>query len=94
MVYCRRIKANKNTRDIGGKKIDRITNIEEAGKTAEEFYKQAEFDELIMVSAINHTNLDKLEEIIVSYLPDGPRYYPGGYDNRSASEVYCRGNNP
>jgi len=57
-------------------KIDRITNIEEAGKTAEEFYKQAEFDELIMVSAINHTNLDKLEEIIVSYLPDGPRYYP------------------
>jgi len=57
-------------------KIDMVQNIEEAERRARDFWEQAEFDEMIVVSAINRTNLDKLESIIVSYLPVGPKYYP------------------
>lgn len=34
------------------------------------------YDEVIAVSALYRTNLDKLEEIIKKYLPEGPQYYP------------------
>jgi len=34
------------------------------------------YDEVITVSALYRTNLDKLEEIIKKYLPEGPQYYP------------------
>ncbi|MGC8970668.1 MAG: GTPase Era [bacterium] len=34
------------------------------------------YDEVISVSALYKTNLDKLEEIIKKYLPEGPQYYP------------------
>ena len=35
-----------------------------------------EFDDMIMISAVDRTNLDRLEHTIVSYLPIGPKYYP------------------
>ncbi|MCX7795833.1 MAG: GTPase Era, partial [bacterium] len=35
------------------------------------------YDEVISISALYRTNLDKLEETIKKYLPEGPQYYPG-----------------
>jgi GTP-binding protein Era len=34
------------------------------------------YDEVIPISALYGTNLDKLEEAIKKYLPEGPQYYP------------------
>ncbi len=34
------------------------------------------FSEIIPVSALNHTNIEKLIQLIQSFLPEGPRYYP------------------
>ncbi len=36
----------------------------------------AQFDYAIPVSALRGTNLDKLVDILVSYLPEGPMYFP------------------
>lgn len=34
------------------------------------------YDEVVPISALYRTNLDRLEEIIEKYLPEGPQYYP------------------
>lgn len=34
------------------------------------------YDEVISISALYRTNLDRLEETIKKYLPEGPQYYP------------------
>lgn len=34
------------------------------------------YNEIVPVSALYRTNLDKLEELIKKYLPEGPQYYP------------------
>ncbi|MBC7321095.1 GTPase Era [bacterium] len=34
------------------------------------------YDEVVTISALYRTNLDKLEETIEKYLPEGPQYYP------------------
>lgn len=34
------------------------------------------FAETFVISALNHTNCDELKEKIVTYLPNGPQYYP------------------
>ncbi|MBN1247919.1 MAG: GTPase Era [Anaerolineae bacterium] len=33
--------------------------------------------EVIAVSALEETNVDQLEDAILNYVPEGPRYYPG-----------------
>lgn len=45
-------------------------------KTLEEYNKVLEFKEIIPISAINGKNTDKLLELIVNNLPEGPMYYP------------------
>ncbi|MBM7581835.1 GTP-binding protein Era [Caldicoprobacter guelmensis] len=57
-------------------KVDRVESVEDARRAAEDFCEEADFDEVLLVSALNGTNLDKLESVIVSYLPEGPKYYP------------------
>lgn len=57
-------------------KVDRVESVENAEKMAQELCQEGGFDEVILVSALNGTNLDKLENTIVSYLPEGPKYYP------------------
>lgn len=57
-------------------KVDRVKSVENAEKMAQELCQEGGFDEVILVSALNGTNLDKLENTIVSYLPEGPKYYP------------------
>lgn len=57
-------------------KVDKVESVENAEKMAQELCQEGGFDEVILVSALNGTNLDKLENTIVSYLPEGPKYYP------------------
>lgn len=57
-------------------KVDRVESVEDARRAAEDFCEEANFNEVLLVSALNGTNLDKLESVIVSYLPEGPKYYP------------------
>ena len=61
---------------LAANKIDKVGKIEEAERQAKEFQQQMEFDDMIMISAVDRTNLDRLEHTIVSYLPIGPKYYP------------------
>jgi GTP-binding protein Era len=35
-----------------------------------------DFDETVLVSALHHTNTDRLLQLILDYLPVGPAYYP------------------
>ncbi len=45
-------------------------------KTLEEYTKILDFNEIIPISAINGKNTDKLLELVVNELPEGPMYYP------------------
>jgi GTP-binding protein Era len=45
-------------------------------KTLEEYAKVFDFKEIIPISAINGKNADKLLELVVDNLPEGPMYYP------------------
>lgn len=68
---------------IKDKKIPKIfilNKIDELGSqevinTLDKYSKAMEFDEYIPISAMNGKNLDKLIEIILKYLPEGPKYY-------------------
>lgn len=56
-------------------KIDENPN-ERVAKTVSEYSKEIKFDEVIPISAVNGKNVDTLMELIVKYLPEGPKYYP------------------
>jgi len=45
-------------------------------KTLEEYTKVLDFKEIIPISAINGKKADKLLELVVDQLPEGPMYYP------------------
>ncbi len=45
-------------------------------KTLEEYTKVLDFKEIIPISAINGKNTEKLLELVVDQLPEGPMYYP------------------
>lgn len=56
-------------------KIDKISKTELLEILT--YYSQQElFKEIIPISALTKDNTDRLLEIIKSYLPEGPRYYP------------------
>lgn len=42
----------------------------------ESYQAELEFDEVIPVSALEGNNVDRLLEVIASYLEEGPQYYP------------------
>lgn len=42
----------------------------------ESYQAEVEFDEVIPVSALDGNNVDVLLEVIISYLEEGPQYYP------------------
>ncbi|GAA0122198.1 MAG: GTPase Era [Clostridium argentinense] len=56
-------------------KIDENPN-ERVAKTIAEYAEYFKFEEVIPISAINGKNVDKVNELIVNYLPEGPKYYP------------------
>lgn len=56
-------------------KIDESTQ-EKVAKTLQLFAKQMEFKEIIPISARKGKNVDKLVELMVQNMPEGPKYYP------------------
>ena len=74
---------NEEGLELIGKKpsmllINKIDLIDErqALPLAEAYLKKHPFDEIIPVSALKGTNLEVLQQVIVSYLPEGPPLYP------------------
>jgi GTP-binding protein Era len=45
-------------------------------KTLQMYSELMEFDEIIPISALKGKNVDKLIELMVDYMPEGPQYYP------------------
>ena len=56
-------------------KIDLVAE-KEALPVAQAYSERHEFEEIIPVSALKGANLDTLKNLIVSYLPGGPPFYP------------------
>lgn len=56
-------------------KIDETTQ-ERVAETLKNYSEEFKFTEIIPISAIKGKNVDKLKELMVSYMPEGPKYYP------------------
>ncbi|SKA75662.1 GTP-binding protein Era [Clostridium sp. USBA 49] len=56
-------------------KIDENTK-ERVAKTIKNYSEYFNFTEVIPISAIKGTNTDTLLNLMVNYLPEGPKYYP------------------
>ncbi|EGT3615159.1 GTPase Era [Clostridium perfringens] len=56
-------------------KVDE-SSPEKVAKTLELFSKEYDFAEMIPISAMKGKNTDKLLELMIKYLPEGPKYYP------------------
>lgn len=56
-------------------KIDE-NSADRVAKTLDEYTKLFDFDQIIPISAMNGKNTDKLLELVVDKLPEGPKYYP------------------
>lgn len=52
-------------------------------------FSEAAYDEIIPISARTGKNMDKLREIIVSYLPQGPKYFPDDMMTDQPERVIC-----
>ncbi|WP_041282955.1 GTPase Era [Desulfofundulus kuznetsovii] len=57
-------------------KIDLLENKAELLPLIDVFRQKYNFAEIIPVSTLKPENLDRLVELVVSYLPYGPKYYP------------------
>ncbi|MGL5380821.1 GTPase Era [Clostridium sp.] len=56
-------------------KVDEFTQ-ERVAKTLEMYAKEFDFKEIIPISALKGKNVDKLIELMVEAMPEGPKYYP------------------
>lgn len=56
-------------------KIDQV-KPEKVATTLMQYAKEMEFAEIIPISAFKAKNTDKLVELMVKYMPEGPQYYP------------------
>ncbi|AYE33354.1 GTPase Era [Clostridium septicum] len=56
-------------------KIDEFTQ-DRVAKTLEMYSKEFDFKEIIPISAIKGKNVDKLVELMIEKMPEGPKYYP------------------
>lgn len=56
-------------------KIDQI-HPDELVKITDSYKSKYDFAEIIPISALQGNNVDRLLEMIQSYLPEGPQYYP------------------
>jgi len=56
-------------------KIDENTQ-ERVAESLKNYSSEFDFAEIIPISAIKGKNVDKLKELMISYMPEGPRYYP------------------
>ena len=74
MEIFEKIKDKKIPKIFVLNKIDEIKS-EQVMVALEKYSKVMKFDEYIPVSALQGKNLDKLLELILKYLPEGPKYY-------------------
>jgi len=56
-------------------KIDEFTQ-ERVAKTLQMYSAELDFKEIIPISALKGKNVDKLVELMVDIMPEGPKYYP------------------
>jgi GTPase len=56
-------------------KIDETTQ-ERVAETLKNYSAEFNFAEIIPIAAIKGKNVDMLKELMVSYMPEGPKYYP------------------
>lgn len=56
-------------------KVDENTQ-DRVAKSLAMYSKEFDFKEIVPISALKGKNVDKLLELMVSYLPEGPKYYP------------------
>lgn len=56
-------------------KIDEFTQ-ERVAKTLQMYSSEMEFKEIIPISALKGKNVDKLVELMINSMPEGPKYYP------------------
>lgn len=59
-------------------KIDTVS-YETVDKTIEVFKEQYDFKDILPISALENKNIDLLKHTIVSYMPEGPQYFPSDY---------------
>ncbi|WHE07921.1 GTPase Era [Thermoanaerobacterium thermosaccharolyticum] len=59
-------------------KIDTVP-YEAVDKTIEIFKAQYNFKDILPISALKNKNIDLLKHTIVSYMPEGPQYFPSDY---------------
>ena len=67
-------------------KIDLIKK-ERVIKLIDDLSKKYKFSEIIPVSALKNQNVNRLIDVIISYLPEGPFYYPEDQIAASPEEV-------
>jgi GTP-binding protein Era len=60
---------------LAANKMD-IANQEKAREQIKEFKDLGSFTEVVEISAVQKTNIKQLEQKLVSFLPEGPKYYP------------------
>ncbi|MCR1952513.1 MULTISPECIES: GTPase Era [unclassified Clostridium] len=56
-------------------KIDEFTQ-ERVAKTLQMYSSELDFKEIIPISALRGKNVDKLVELMIETMPEGPKYYP------------------
>lgn len=56
-------------------KIDEFTQ-ERVAKTLQNYSKEYNFKEIIPISALKGKNVDRLVELMINVMPEGPKYYP------------------
>lgn len=56
-------------------KIDKLTQ-DEVFQLIDKYDKMNLFKEIVPISALNNTNLDRLIHVLESMLPEGPQYFP------------------
>jgi GTP-binding protein Era len=56
-------------------KIDETTP-ERVAETLKNYSAEFDFAEIIPIAAIKGKNVDRLKELMVKYMPEGPKYYP------------------
>ncbi|MDN5317835.1 MAG: GTPase [Thermoanaerobacterium sp.] len=59
-------------------KIDTVPH-ETVDKTIEIFKAEYNFKDILPISALKNKNIDLLKHTIVSYMPEGPQYFPSDY---------------
>lgn len=59
-------------------KIDTVS-YETVDKTIEIFKEQYSFKDILPISALKNENIELLKHTIVSYMPEGPQYFPSDY---------------